>query len=140
MTTRLPGIRAISIATGAALLLGLALTTAPAAHAAGSPRALIVKQGMGTKGKRSVRVRAVQHALQRHGFRVHRADGRFGRLNCRTKVPGPNVRTRTRVKSVDLSAARTNVYVAVNYDWRRTEGAISREGPPHCPRVGIARS
>ena len=31
MTTRLPGIRAISIATGAALLLGLALTTAPAA-------------------------------------------------------------------------------------------------------------
>lgn len=79
MTTRLPGIRAISIATGAALLLGLALTTAPAAHAAGSPRALVVKQGMGTKGKRSVRVRAVQHALQRHGFRVHRADGRFGR-------------------------------------------------------------
>jgi hypothetical protein len=79
VTTRLPGIRAISIATGAALLLGLALTTAPAAHAAGSPRALIVKQGMGTKGKRSVRVRAVQHALQRHGFRVHRADGRFGR-------------------------------------------------------------
>ena len=79
MTTRLPGIRAISIATGAALLLGLALTTAPAAHAAGSPRALVVKQGMGTKGKRSVRVRAVQHALQRHGLRVHRADGRFGR-------------------------------------------------------------
>jgi len=79
VTTRLPGIRAISIATGAALLLGLALTTAPAAHAAGSPRALVVKQGMGTKGKRSVRVRAVQHALQRHGLRVHRADGRFGR-------------------------------------------------------------
>ena len=79
MTIRLPGTRAISIATGAALLLGLALTTAPAADAAGSPRALVVKQGMGTKGKRSVRVRAVQHALQRHGFRVHRADGRFGR-------------------------------------------------------------
>ena len=79
MTISLPGIRAISIATGAALLLGLALMTAPAADAAGSPRALVVKQGMGTKGKRSVRVRAVQHALQRHGFRVHRADGRFGR-------------------------------------------------------------
>ena len=82
MTTRLPGIRAISIATGAVLLLGLALTTAPAARAAGSPRALVVKQGMGTKGKRSVRVRAVQHALQRHGFRVHRADGRFGRARA----------------------------------------------------------
>ena len=79
MTIRLPGIRAISIATGAALLLGLALTTAPAADAAASPRALVVKPGMGTKGTRSVRVRAVQHALQRRGFRVHRADGRFGR-------------------------------------------------------------
>jgi len=79
VTIRLPGIRAISIATGAALLLGLALTTAPAADAAASPRALVVKPGMGTKGTRSVRVRAVQHALQRRGFRVHRADGRFGR-------------------------------------------------------------
>ena len=70
---------------------------------------------------------------------VRPADGRLGRLNDCTKVPGPDVRTRTPVESVDLSAARTNVYVAVIYDWRGNEGAIAREGPPDCPRVGIAR-
>ena len=69
---------------------------------------------------------------------VRPADGRLGRLNGRTKVPGPDVRTRTPIESVDLSAARTNVYVAVIYDWRGSEGAIAREGPPDCPRVGIA--
>mgnify|MGYP003296456216 CR=1 FL=1 len=66
--------------------------------------------------------------------------GRLGRLNSRTKVPRPDVRTRTPVESVELSTARTNVYKAVDYDWRGTEGAIAREGPPDCPRVGIARS
>jgi peptidoglycan hydrolase-like protein with peptidoglycan-binding domain len=97
VTTRLPGIRAISIATGAALVLGLPVATAAAADAAATPRALVVKHGLGTNGVRSVRVRAVQHALQRHGFRVHRADGRFGRAtrlavrgahDVRRRIPG----------------------------------------------------
>ena len=70
---------------------------------------------------------------------VRPSDERLGRLNDRTKVPGPDVRTRTPVESVDLSAARTNIYVAVIYDWRGTQGAIAREGPPNCARVGIAR-
>jgi hypothetical protein len=78
MTIRLPGSRAIAIAISAALLIGLPLT-APAADAAHGSRKLELKRGVGTTGKRSVRVRAVQHALQRHGFRVHGADGRFGR-------------------------------------------------------------
>jgi hypothetical protein len=51
----------------------------------------------------------------RHQRRVRCAAGygRLGRLNSRTKVPGPDVRTRTSVESVDLSAAGTDVDVAV---------------------------
>jgi hypothetical protein len=79
VTTRLPGTRAIAIAIGAALLIGALFTAAPAAVAANGSSKLVLKRGVGTKGKSSVRVRAVQHALQRHGFRVRRADGRYGR-------------------------------------------------------------
>lgn len=51
---------------------------------------------------------------------VRTADGRLGRLNRRTKIPRPDVRTRTPIEGVELSAARTNVYIAVDYDWRGT--------------------
>jgi hypothetical protein len=119
VTTRRPGIRAISIASSAALVLGLALTTAPAAGAAATPQALVVKPGTGTKGERSVRVRAVQHALQRNGFRVHRADGRFGGATRRAvrrfqrraglRVDGV-VGTRTR-QALGLTAQFTRVHL-----------------------------
>ena len=84
MTTRLPGTRAISIVIVAALLLlGVALTGASTAaarsHDARASHASVLRQGIGTKHSRSARVMAVQRALQRHGFRVHKADGRFGR-------------------------------------------------------------
>jgi putative peptidoglycan binding protein len=83
VTTRLPGTRAISIVIVAALPLGIAFTGASTAaarsHDAHASHASVLRPGVGTKSARSVRVQAVQRALQRHGFRVHRADGRFGR-------------------------------------------------------------
>jgi len=119
VTTRLPGTRAISILISAALLLGVALAPAPPAGAASHAQRLVVKEGVGTKGRPSTRVRAVQRALQRHGFRVHRADGRFGRSTrlavrrfqrrAGVRVDGV-VGARTR-RALGLTAAFTRVHI-----------------------------
>jgi putative peptidoglycan binding protein len=77
------GYRARSITAVAALLLAAVLVLGPSpAHAAskGTHSAAVLRQGVGMTAAPSVRVRALQRALRRHGYSLGASgvDGRFG--------------------------------------------------------------
>jgi peptidoglycan hydrolase-like protein with peptidoglycan-binding domain len=78
------GIRSRRLTALAALLIGatMLIATPDSAHAKSHGTTQMLKQGVGMHGKPSVRVRAVQRALRRHGFALGRpgVDGRFGPL------------------------------------------------------------
>jgi hypothetical protein len=113
----LKGTRSIA---GLAVLLALALVllSAPShANAASSPNTL--EQGLGMKAKPSVRVAAVQQALERRGYSLGRRDGRFGPRTARAVrrfqraqdlpadgIVGPRTRAALRRTSESVAAKR----------------------------------
>jgi len=82
MTTHLSalGSRAKTIGAIAALLIATLLITDPAAARTSSPAGAPLAQGIGMRATPSVRVRALQRALDRRGYDLGPAgvDGRFG--------------------------------------------------------------
>ena len=64
---------------GLAVLLALALVLLGApAHASAAGSSSMLARGLGMKAKPSVRVMALQRALERRGYGLGRRDGRFG--------------------------------------------------------------
>jgi hypothetical protein len=83
MTRRPPalGTRAkIGTTAIAMVLLAMLITTSPAAARTSNPKSAMLVQGMGMHSSPSVRVRTLQHVLERRGYKLGRAgvDGRFG--------------------------------------------------------------
>jgi len=74
------GTRSIAAAAVLVVLAMLLLIAPSPADAAHSRSSNVLKQGVGMKAQPSVRVRALQRTLIRHGYNVghDRADGRFG--------------------------------------------------------------
>jgi Putative peptidoglycan binding domain/Resolvase, N terminal domain len=72
----LKGTRSIA---GLAVLVALALVMLSApSHASAAGSSSMLTQGLGMKAKPSVRVMALQQALERRGYSLGRRDGRFG--------------------------------------------------------------
>ena len=100
----LKGTRSIA---GLAVLLAVALLLLSApSHANAAGGSSVLRQGLGMKAKPSVRVGALQRALERRGYGLGARDGRFGREVARR---GPGVDVVAHVSRPYAMAARPDL-------------------------------